>query len=50
VANESFVNQYLVKEVLRIANLSKGNFSPARNLDGLPEEVWINVPVRFKLG
>lgn len=50
VANESFVNQYLVKEVLRIAKLFKGNFSPALNLDGLPEEVWINIPVRFKLG
>jgi hypothetical protein len=50
VANESFVNQYLVKEVLRIAKLFKGNFSPALNLDGLPEEVWINIPVRFQLG
>ncbi len=50
VANESFVNQYLVKEVLRIAKLFKGSFSPALNLDGLPEEVWINIPVRFKLG
>jgi TonB family protein len=50
VANESFVNQYLVKEVLRIAKLFKGSFSPALNLDGLPVEVWINIPVRFQLG
>ncbi|RIW12578.1 energy transducer TonB [Algoriphagus lacus] len=50
VANLAFVNPYLAKEALRVLGLFKGQFIPAVNLDGQPEEKWINIPLRFKLG
>lgn len=50
VANLAFVNPYLAKEALRVIGQFKGQFIPAINLDGQPEEKWINIPLRFKLG
>ena len=49
VANEAFVHAALTKEALRVVRLFKGKFTPAINLDGKPEEKWINIPVRFRL-
>jgi TonB family protein len=50
IANSAFVNSYLEAEALRVVMLYKGKFIPAKNINGKLEEVWINIPIRFKLG
>jgi TonB family protein len=50
IANESLVNTYLGKEAQRVAKLYKGKCIPATNIEGEPEESWITVPIRFRLG
>lgn len=49
VANEAFVNPHLAKEALRVLRMFKGKFTPAINLEGQAEAMWITIPVRFKL-
>lgn len=50
VANEAFVDPFLAKEALRVVRLFKGEFIPAINLEGQPEQKWITIPIRFRLG
>ena len=49
IANSTFVNPYLSTEALRVVTLFKGKFTPAKNINGETEEVWINIPIRFSL-
>lgn len=49
IANSSFVNTYLAEEAVRVMGLFKGKFIPPKNINGETEEVWLNVPIRFKL-
>lgn len=50
IANSAFVNPYLAEEALRVISLFKGKFTPAKNINGEAEEIWLNIPIRFKLG
>lgn len=49
VANEAFANPHLVKEALRVLRTFKGKFTPAINLEGKAEAMWITIPIRFQL-
>lgn len=49
IANSAFINATLANEALRVVNLFKGKFIPAKNLKGEPEEIWFTLPIRFKL-
>jgi TonB family protein len=49
IANSEFVNPHLATEALRVVSLFKGKFTPAKNINGMTEEVWINIPIRFSL-
>lgn len=49
IANSALVNPYLSTEALRVVSFFKGKFEPAKTINGETEEVWINIPIRFRL-
>lgn len=49
IVNPVGLEKSLIEEVLRVTKSYKGQFLPARDLDGNPIKGWLTIPVRFKL-